>query len=176
MASLNWCGFSSIQALRRRTDLVVHGHRNGFGMFARHPALGMDFQPWQTLWRLAGVDHMHVHGLQGKFAQSDAEVIDGARGCLAPLADASDTADRVMPTFSSGQWAGTVPATIAAVPSGDLLFMAGGGILAHPGGPRAGVTSLRQAWAAARDGIALADAAAQAPELREALAFFGAKH
>lgn len=176
MASLNWCGFSSIQALRRRTDLVVHGHRNGFGMFARHPALGMDFQPWQTLWRLAGVDHMHVHGLQGKFAQSDAEVIDGARGCLAPLADASDTADRVMPTFSSGQWAGTVPATIAAVPSGDLLFMAGGGILAHPGGPRAGVTSLRQAWAAARDGIALADAAAQAPELRDALAFFGAKH
>lgn len=176
MASLNWCGFSSIQALRRRTDLVVHGHRNGFGMFARHPALGMDFQPWQTLWRLAGVDHMHVHGLQGKFAQSDAEVIDGARDCLAPLADASDTADRVMPAFSSGQWAGTVPATIAAVPSGDLLFMAGGGILAHPGGPRAGVTSLRQAWAAARDGIALADAAAQAPELREALAFFGAKH
>lgn len=176
MASLNWCGFSSIQALRRRTDLVVHGHRNGFGMFARHPALGMDFQPWQTLWRLAGVDHMHVHGLQGKFAQSDAEVIDGARDCLAPLADASDTADRVMPAFSSGQWAGTVPATIAAVPSGDLLFMAGGGILAHPGGPRAGVTSLRQAWAAARDGIALADAAAAAPELREALAFFGAKH
>ncbi|MBS0434445.1 MAG: ribulose-bisphosphate carboxylase large subunit family protein [Proteobacteria bacterium] len=176
MASLNWCGFSSIQALRRRTDLVVHGHRNGFGMFARHPALGMDFQPWQTLWRLAGVDHMHVHGLQGKFAQSDAEVIDGARDCLAPLADASDTADRVMPAFSSGQWAGTVPATIAAVPSGDLLFMAGGGILAHPGGPRAGVTSLRQAWAAARDGIALADAAAQAPELRDALAFFGAKH
>ncbi len=176
MASLNWCGFSSIQALRRRTDLAVHGHRNGFGMFARHPALGMDFQPWQTLWRLAGVDHMHVHGLQGKFAQSDAEVIDGARDCLAPLADASDTADRVMPAFSSGQWAGTVPATIAAVPSGDLLFMAGGGILAHPGGPRAGVTSLRQAWAAARDGIALADAAAAAPELREALAFFGAKH
>ena len=66
--------------------------------------------------------------------------------------------------------------SLDAVPEGDLLFMAGGGILAHPGGPRAGVTSLRQAWAAARDGIALADAAAQAPELREALAFFGAKH
>lgn len=175
MASLNWCGFSSIQALRRRTDLVVHGHRNGFGMFARHPALGMDFQPWQAMWRLAGVDHLHVHGLQGKFAQSEAEVIDGAHDCLSPLADPADTGDRVMPAFSSGQWAGTVPPTIAAVPSGDLLFMAGGGILAHPGGPRAGVTSLRQAWAAARDGIALADAARDAPELRDALAFFGPK-
>jgi len=175
MASLNWCGFSSIQALRRRTDLVVHGHRNGYGMFSRHPALGMDFQPWQAMWRLAGVDHLHVHGLQGKFSQSDAEVIDSARECLTPLADRADTADRVMPAFSSGQWAGTMPATLAAVPSGDLLFMAGGGILAHPGGPRAGVTSLRQAWAAARDGIALADAARAAPELRDALAFFGAR-
>ena len=175
MASLNWCGFSSIQALRRRTDLAVHGHRNGFGMFARDPALGMDFQPWQAMWRLAGVDHMHVHGLEGKFAQTAAEVVDGARDCLAPLADPDDIADRVMPAFSSGQWAGTMPVTLAAVPSGDLLFMAGGGILAHPGGPRAGVTSLRQAWAAVRGGIDLAQAARGAPELRDALAFFGPK-
>jgi len=173
MASLNWCGFSAIQALRRRTDLAVHGHRNGFGMFSRHPALGMDFQPYQLMWRLAGVDHMHVHGLQGKFSQTDAEVVESARDCLTPLADAADLADRVMPAFSSGQWAGTMPVTLQAVPSGDLLFMAGGGILAHPGGPRAGVTSLRQAWAAVRDDVSLADAARQAPELRDALAFFG---
>lgn len=175
MASLNWCGFSSIEALRRRTDLALHGHRNGFGMFARHPALGMDFQPWQAMWRLTGVDHMHVHGLHGKFAQSDQEVIDGARDCLAPLADPGDATDRVMPAFSSGQWAGTLPATLAVVPTGDLLFMAGGGILAHPGGPRAGVTSLRDAWAATRDGIPLAEAARSAPALRDALAFFGGK-
>jgi hypothetical protein len=38
----------------------------------------------------------------------------------------------VLPAFSSGQWAGTVPATWAAIGSDDLLFMAGGGILAHP--------------------------------------------
>jgi len=173
MASLNWCGFSSIQALRRSTDLALHGHRNGFGMFARDPALGMGFQPYQLMWRLAGVDHMHVHGLQGKFAQADDEVIASARDCLAPLADANDRTDRVMPAFSSGQWAGTLPATLAVVPTGDLLFMAGGGILAHPGGPAAGVRSLRQAWDATRDGRPLADAARDAPELRDALAFFG---
>lgn len=175
MASLNWCGFSSVQALRRRTDLALHGHRNGYGMFSRHPALGMDFQAWQAMWRLAGVDHMHVHGLNGKFSQSDDEVVSSAHDCLTPLADPGDLADRVMPAFSSGQWAGTMPATLAAVPSGDLLFMAGGGILAHPGGPAAGVTSLRQAWAAVRDGVALDTAAKNAPELRDALAFFGAK-
>jgi ribulose-bisphosphate carboxylase large chain len=172
MASLNWCGFSSVQALRRDSGLVVHGHRNGFGMFARHPALGMDFQAYQVLWRLAGVDHLHVHGLQGKFAQDDEEVVRSARDCLTPLCAADDLDDRVMPAFSSGQWAGTMPATLQAVPSGDLLFMAGGGILAHPGGPRAGVASLRQAWAAVRDGVSLHDAARGQVELREALAFF----
>jgi len=177
MVSLNWCGLSSVQALRRHlgqdSGLALHGHRNGYGMFSRHPALGMDFQPYQLLWRLAGVDHMHVHGLQGKFAQTDPEVIRSAHDCLTPLADPHDSADCVMPAFSSGQWAGTMPATLAAGPSGDLLFMAGGGILAHPGGPRAGVLSLRQAWAAASAGQSLDIAARDAPELRAALAFYG---
>jgi ribulose-bisphosphate carboxylase large chain len=59
------------------------------------------------------------------------------------------------------------------VPQGDFLFMAGGGILAHPGGPAAGARSIRQAWEATRDGKPLADAARDAPELRDALAFFG---
>ena len=171
MASLNWCGHSGIQTLRRHTGLALHGHRNGYGALSRHPLLGISFQAYQTLWRLAGVDHMHVHGLQGKFSQPDSEVIESARDCFTPLTDVLD--DRVMPAFSSGQWAGTVPATWAAIGSDDLLFMAGGGILAHPDGAEAGVTSIRQAWSAARAGTTLQDAAKHAPELARALAFFG---
>ena len=171
MASLNWCGFSALQTLRRHTGLTLHGHRNGYGALSRHPLLGMSFQAYQTLWRLAGVDHMHVHGLQGKFSQPDEEVIASAQDCYTPLTPEID--DRVMPAFSSGQWAGTVPATWAAVQSDDLLFMSGGGILAHPGGAAAGVASIRQAWAAARAGVALSEYARQAPELAAALAFFG---
>jgi ribulose-bisphosphate carboxylase large chain len=171
MASLNWCGHSGIQTLRRHTPLALHGHRNGYGALSRHPLLGLSFQAYQTMWRLAGVDHLHVHGLQGKFSQSDSEVVESARDCFTPLTDAID--DRVMPAFSSGQWAGTVPATWASIGSDDLLFMAGGGILAHPDGAAAGVASIRQAWAAARAGVALADAARHAPELAHALAFFG---
>jgi ribulose-bisphosphate carboxylase large chain len=176
MVSLNWCGFSAVQTLRRHTALALHGHRNGFGALSRHPLLGIDFQAYQTLWRLAGVDHMHVHGLQGKFAQEDDEVVASARDCFLPLAaGARADDDRVMPAFSSGQWAGTVPATWAAIGRDDLLFMAGGGILAHPGGPAAGVASIRQAWAAARAGRTLDDAGREAPELAAALAFFGKK-
>jgi ribulose-bisphosphate carboxylase large chain len=173
MVSLNWCGLSAIETLRRSTELVVHGHRNGFGAFSRHPLLGMSFQAYQVLWRLAGVDHMHVHGLQGKFAQEDEEVIESARDCLTPLAEGAD--DAVLPAFSSGQWAGTVPATLAAVGTGDLLFMAGGGIMAHPDGPAAGVTSIRQAWQATMTGETLSHAAMKAAELRRALEFFGGR-
>ena len=171
MASINWCGYSGMQTLRRHSPLAVHAHRNGFGALSRHPLLGISFQAYQTLWRLAGVDHMHVHGLQGKFAQADAEVISSARDCYTPLADGVD--DRVMPAFSSGQWAGTVPATWGAIGSDDLLFMSGGGILAHPDGPAAGVASIRHAWTAVRAGRPLAEHAKAAPELARALRFFG---
>ena len=64
------------------------------------PTPGGQVGNYQLLWRLAGVDHMHVHGLDGKFAQPDDEVIDGARDCLSPLGDGDD---RVLPAFSSGQ-------------------------------------------------------------------------
>jgi ribulose-bisphosphate carboxylase large chain len=171
MASLNWCGFSAVQSLRRSTGLALHAHRNGFGALSRHPLLGMSFQAYQALWRLAGVDHMHVHGLQGKFSQPDDEVVQAARDCLTPMSDEVD--DRVLPVFSSGQWAGTVPATWDAIKSDDLLFMSGGGILAHPDGPAAGIASLRQAWAAQREGITLERYSRDYPELAAALAFYG---
>ncbi|TCG00551.1 ribulose 1,5-bisphosphate carboxylase [Paraburkholderia strydomiana] len=173
MASINWCGFSAIQTLRRATPLVLHAHRNGYGMMSRDPSLGISFQAYQTLWRLAGVDHMHVHGLAGKFAQSDAEVIESARDCATPLVPGCD--DTVLPAFSSGQWAGTAQATFDAVQSTDLLFMSGGGILAHPDGPAAGVTSVRQAWAAVQTRTPVPVYAERMPELRRALEFFGGR-
>ena len=174
MTSLNWCGLSAMQSLRRATPLAIHAHRNGFGAFARHPLLGIGFDAYQALYRLAGVDHMHVHGIGGKFSDQADEVEAAARRCLAPLAvDAFGESDAVMPAFSSGQWAGTLPVTAKAAGSSDFLFMAGGGILAHPDGPAAGVRSLRQAWEALAQGEALETAAAARPELAAALRFFG---
>jgi ribulose-bisphosphate carboxylase large chain len=169
MASLNWCGFSGIETLRRGTDLVIHGHRNGYGAFSRHPALGIGFHAYQTLWRLAGVDHMHVHGLNGKFAQADDEVVDSAKDCLTALCDVDDC---VMPAFSSGQWAGTVERTYQAVNTSDLLFMAGGGIMAHPGGPAEGVASIREAWRAVEAGESVDSARTKHPALADAFSFF----
>ncbi|WP_102222643.1 RuBisCO large subunit C-terminal-like domain-containing protein [Acidimangrovimonas sediminis] len=187
MASLNWCGLSGIETLRAHTPLALHGHRNGFGAMSRHPLLGMAFPAYGALFRLAGVDHLHVHGLDGKFVDLPGEVREAARFCLAPLADGlpggrSDgcpdggSDDRVMPAFSSGQWAGTLPQTFAAAGSADFMFMCGGGILAHPGGPAAGVASLREAWEVVAGGGALEEGARTRPALAAALGFYGGLH
>ncbi|WP_238384341.1 RuBisCO large subunit C-terminal-like domain-containing protein, partial [Teichococcus vastitatis] len=88
---------------------------------------------------------------------------------------AGEVDDRVMPAFSSGQWAGTVPATHAAIGHTDLLFMAGGGVMAHPGGPAAGVASIREAWDATMRGETLDAAARGHAALRQALDTFGAR-
>lgn len=174
MASLNWCGLSAIQTLRRSTPLALHGHRNGYGALGRHPVLGIGYNAYQTLYRLAGVDHMHVHGIGGKFSDAAEEVEAAARHCLKPLArDAAGTGDAVLPVFSSGQWSGTLPRTREATGSADFMFLAGGGILAHPGGPAAGVASLRQSWEAVAEGLSLETAAESRPELAAALDFFG---
>jgi ribulose-bisphosphate carboxylase large chain len=171
MVSLNWCGLGALQALRRSTRLAIHGHRNGFGAFSRHPALGIGFDAYQSLYRLSGIDHLHVHGLDGKFSDANEEVVAAAKSCLQDLGKD----DRVMPAFSSGQWAGTVPLTWAKMKSDDLIFLSGGGILAHPDGPAAGVAGLRQAWQAMRENRTLDEYARDATELRRALEFFTAR-
>jgi ribulose-bisphosphate carboxylase large chain len=65
--------------------------------------------------------------------------------------------------------------THAATRSPDFLFLCGGGIIAHPDGPAAGVASLLAAWEAVAQGESLEAAAGRAPALRRALDFFGAR-
>ncbi len=153
MASINAVGLAGMIALGRHSQLPIHAHRNGWGALSRDPALGFSYVAFQKFWRLAGADHMHVNGLANKFAESDESVIASARTCLTPMFD--DKPCIAMPVFSSGQTVRQPPATFAALGSTDLIYAAGGGIMAHPDGPAAGVESLRQSWDAAMAGIPL---------------------
>ncbi|RZL15130.1 MAG: ribulose 1,5-bisphosphate carboxylase, partial [Pedobacter sp.] len=56
-----------------------------------------------------------------------------------------------------------------------LLYMAGGGIMAHPDGPQGGVIALNQAWKAAVDGLSVDEAAKQYPEFGKSVTVFGKK-
>lgn len=170
MASIHSVGLTGFLALRRHAQLPIHAHRNGWGAMSRHPMLGFDYVAWAKLWRLAGADHMHVNGIRNKFCEPDASVIASARSCLTPMFD--DKPCVVMPVLSSGQSVAQVADTWAALGTVDLIHAAGGGIMAHPGGPEAGVAALREAWEAAMAGVPAVEAARTRPSLAMALEAF----
>lgn len=170
MVSLNSVGWTGMMALRRHAELPIHAHRNGWGMLGRPVDSGWSFQSWATLWRLAGADHMHVNGLANKFWEPDDSVIASARHCLTPLHP--EHPHIAMPVFSSAQTVLQAHETYRRLESADLIFTAGGGIVAHPGGVAAGVSSLREAWEAAVAGVPLSEAAEQSYALRQAVETF----
>jgi ribulose-bisphosphate carboxylase large chain len=173
MASMNSIGLPAMKVLRAHSRLPIHGHRNGWGMLGRSPAIGMSFIAYQKLWRLVGIDHTHVNGIDNKFCEPNDSVIASARECLTPMFDTPNPGCEIMPVFSSGQSARQAAPTFAALGSVDCMFAAGGGIMAHPQGPAAGVRALMLAWEAAVAGVPVEQAAQDAPELAAALGAFG---
>jgi ribulose-bisphosphate carboxylase large chain len=195
MISLNSVGLSGAKKICDRGALAIHGHRNGWGMLNRHPLLGIEFPAYQVLWRLAGVDQLHVNGIANKFWESDDSVVRSMEACAQPLfpprgcvrenaAEPNTAGDlpcshehshefSILPVVSSGQWGGQACETFRRTRTVDLLYMAGGGIMAHPDGPAAGVRSLQKWWEAAVEGLTLEQAAAKFPELKKSVEKFG---
>lgn len=169
MLSINSVGLSGVKKITDQRQLAIHGHRNGWGMLNRHPLLGIEFPAYQKIWRLAGVDQLHVNGIQNKFWETDDSVVRSIESCLKPLGDQP----LLMPVVSSGQWGGQARETYRRTQTTDLLYMAGGGILAHPMGSAAGVVALQQAWQAAVDGLTVEEAAARYREFASSVEKFG---
>jgi ribulose-bisphosphate carboxylase large chain len=168
MISLNTVGMSAVKHICDRGELAIHGHRNGWGMLNRHPLLGIDFAAYQKLWRLAGVDQIHVNGIANKFWEPDDSVVASIKACRKKLGEQKS----ICPVISSGQTGLQAPETYRRVATTDLLYLAGGGIAAHPSGHAAGVAALRQAWEAAVAGISLDEYAKTHPELRQSMQKF----
>ena len=171
MISLNSAGLVGAKKICDIGALAIHGHRNGWGMLNRHPLLGIEFPAYQKLWRLAGVDQIHVNGIANKFWESDDSVVRSIESCLKPLLGGFS----ILPVVSSGQWGGQACETFRRTKTVDLLYMAGGGIMAHPDGPAAGVRSLQKWWEAAVEGLTLEQAATKYPELQKSVEKFGKK-
>jgi ribulose-bisphosphate carboxylase large chain len=115
------------------------------------------------------VDQIHVNGIANKFWESDDSVVKSIEACLKPMFGGYS----ILPVVSSGQTGLQAPETWRRTRTIDLLYLAGGGIMAHPGGAGAGVKALRQAWEAAIAGKPLDEYAADHAELRQSIAKFG---
>ncbi|MFI1743652.1 ribulose-bisphosphate carboxylase large subunit family protein [Thalassobellus sediminis] len=160
MISINSVGLAGTKKICDNGQLVIHGHRNGWGMLNRHPLLGIEFPAYQKIQRLAGVDQLHVNGIQNKFWESDDSVVTSIKSCLKPFLGGNE----ILPVVSSGQWGGQAMETYRRTQTTDLLYMAGGGILAHPMGPKAGVNALQQAWEGAVNGLSIEETASKHKE------------
>ncbi len=171
MISINSVGLSATKKICDQGKLAIHGHRNGWGMLNRHPLLGIDFKAYQKIWRLAGVDQLHVNGIDNKFWESDDSVIASMQACATTFYHHKNP----LPVVSSGQWGGQAFETYKQVPTTNLLYMAGGGIMAHPNGAAAGVLAIQQAWQAAVDGLTIDEAANKFIEFKIAREKFGTK-
>lgn len=171
MISLNSVGLSGVKKICDQGVLAIHGHRNGWGMLNRHPLLGIEFTAYQKLWRLAGVDQIHVNGIQNKFWESDDSVTQSIKACLNPMLGGYS----VLPVVSSGQWGGQAIETYRRTKTVDVLYMAGGGIMAHPSGPAGGVVALKQAWEGAVAGLSIKETAQRYPEFARSVEKFGSK-
>lgn len=168
MVSINTVGLAGVKRLCDRGALAVHAHRNGWGMLTRHPLLGMEFAAYESIWRLVGVDQLHVNGIANKFWEDDDSVVRSIQACLRPV----EGLRSIVPVVSSGQTGLQAPETYRRTQTTDLLYLAGGGIMAHPDGPAAGVRAIGEAWEAAVAGVPLEAYAVDHAALRAQLAKF----
>lgn len=171
MVNINSVGLAGVKKICDQGQLAIHAHRNGWGMLTRHPLLGIDFRAYQKIWRLAGVDQLHVNGIQNKFWESDDSVVNSIEASLTPMFNHKT----VLPVVSSGQWGGQAFETWKRTQTVDLLYMAGGGIMGHPMGAAAGVQALQQAWKGAVEGLTIEETAHQYPAFAESVKKFGNK-
>lgn len=170
--NINSIGMGGMAFLRKRSGLVLHAHRNGWDVLTRHPGIGFDFKVWQQLWRLLGVDQFQINGIKVKYWEPDESFVESFKAVTTPLFDKSDCA---LPVAGSGQWGGQAPETYQRTGrTTELLYLCGGGIVSHPGGPAAGVRAVQQAWQAAVADIPLETYAKDHPELAASLKKFGA--
>jgi len=171
VVNINSIGMGAMAFLRKRSHLVLHAHRNGWDILTRHPGLGMDFKVWQQFWRLLGVDQFQINGIGAKYWEPDASFVESFKAVATPLFDPSDCA---LPVACSGQWGGQAPETYARTGRTlDMMYLCGGGVVSHPGGPAAGVRAVQQAWEATVAGIDLPTYARDHAELAQSLKKFG---
>ncbi|MCB1990812.1 MAG: ribulose 1,5-bisphosphate carboxylase, partial [Geminicoccaceae bacterium] len=171
VVNINSIGHGGMTFLRRRSALCLHAHRNGWDILTRHPGLGMEFRPYQKIWRLLGIDQLQINGIRAKYWEPDESFVRSFHDCMTPI---FSEADRPLPVVCSGQWGGQAVETFERTGRTlDLMYLGGGGIHGHPMGPAAGVAATRQAWDAAAAGISLEQQAQAHPELAAAIARFG---
>ncbi|NPA75613.1 MAG: type III ribulose-bisphosphate carboxylase [Euryarchaeota archaeon] len=173
-------GFSAVQSYRQEGfPMAIHAHRAMHAAITRNPRHGMTMLSLAKVYRLMGVDNLHIGTAVGKM-EGSAEEISGIREEI-QLEDVPEKEGRfeqkwygmkpVLAVASGGLHPGHVPAVVDIL-GRDIVIQAGGGVHGHPDGTRAGAKAMRQALEATMQGIGLEEYAKEHTELRKALEKF----
>lgn len=135
-------GLSGVRLLREHSHLPLFGHFAMIAAAGRVPGFGIHSRVFTRLQRIAGCDAVIVPGLGPRMMLSEREVLENVKACLEPMGPLKPA----LPVPGGSDSAATLPNVFRTLGTRDFGFIAGRGIFGHPGGPRAGARSVRQAW------------------------------
>ena len=153
----------------REVDVPILAHGTAGGAMMVSPYSGISSHLMAAkLPRMAGADIINDIVPYGKLPVLKNKYVRVAHVCRAELGNLKGT----FPNAVAGVYPGNV-AEIMADLGPHCILGAGGGIHAHPMGPRAGAIAMRQAIDAALQGVPLEKAAQGQPELQAAVETWG---
>lgn len=173
-------GFSGLQTLKQENlGMVLHAHRAMHAALTRNSKHGITMLALAKIYRLIGLDQLHIGTVVGKMEGSYGDVTSVKDEITLTNVPESDkhlkqewfNIKPVFPVCSGGLHQGHVP-DLMNILGKDIIIQAGGGVHGHPDGTRAGATGMRQAVDAMIERVPLREYAVKHAELRKALEKF----
>jgi len=176
MVDVVCCGFSTVQSLREENfNLVMHAHRAMHAAITRPEDFGISMLTLAKIYRLLGVDQLHIGTVVGKMHGDKEEVLQIRDAIVKEEVEEFGDTQKwyhnikpVFPVSSGGLHPGHIPALYELF-GRDVIMQFGGGIHGHPDGTMKGAMAVRQALEATLNGISLEEYAKDHEELRRAL-------
>jgi len=164
-------GLSALRMLAEDPEVSVPilAHATAGGSMIVSPYSGISAHLMMAkLPRMAGADIINDLVPYGKLPILKSKYVRIAHVCRGKLGNLR----RTFPNAVAGVYPGNVAEVIADLGQ-ECILGAGGGIHAHPMGPKAGAIAMRQAIDATLQGVPLVEAAGNQPELRAAVEAWG---
>jgi ribulose-bisphosphate carboxylase large chain len=155
-------GFSALDQLLKKTNLIVHAHRAMHAAITRNDKHGISMLVLAKLLRMVGVDQLHTGTVVGKMQLEHTPEINNF------LRSKWYHIKPTFPVASGGLYPNLVPELIRILGK-DIIIQAGGGVHGHPDGTKKGAMAMRQAIDAAMNNISLKEYAKDHKELSVAL-------
>ena len=154
-------GLSAVRMLRKHTKVPLIGHFPFIAAFSRLEKYGVHTKVITKLQRRAGLDAVIMPGFGNRMMTPEQEVRENIEVCMNDMGKLK----RSLPVPGGSDSALTLESVYRKVGSVDFGFVPGRGIFGHPMGPKAGASSIRQAWDAIEKGQSLDSYAETHPEL-----------